>query len=798
MKNTLKLPKTKFALRNTNNCNPENLYNERTELRKNSPKYVLHDGPPFANGSPHAGTALNKTLKDLVVRTKFMEGYNVVFRPGWDCHGLPTEMKAMKSGAKDPLTTRQMCRDFAMNAVNTQREAFKTLGVSADWENPYLTMDNWYVANVMRTFAQFLKKDLVKFQTKPVWWSPARTALAHMELEYKEVTDNSAWYAFNVNDVEELVVWTTMPWTMLANKAVACNPDFTYELAEWRKDDNSRTFWMLEGKELPGWTKGNVLKTCLGSEFKTAEGPNGNVSVLHSKEVATDGTGFVHLAPAYGLFDWEMMPGTYESLLDEKCMLDGKNPFSMLPFEPLAVKEYTHEYPHCWRTKKRAVMRSTPQFFVDLTKLNLNFPAFQPENGTERLKSACSGRPDWCVSRQRSWGVPLPVFFKDGLPVLSYENAMKAADYVEKYGADEAFKEGFGALCGVDGTRTRDTLDVWLDSGTGGMYVDSDLYVEAHDQFRGWFQSTALVAAAYDRPFPSKKVAVHGWVMKGNEKFAKSNGDVLDLKNPELFRLWVASLDWTKDVSLNLLQEERLNKLRGVLRFCLSNHFDVMADKPGEKTTPVVDEMLHHLYNLNKDVREMYSNMNFGNAMSRLMEECTWFSQWFDLAKDALYTGTCEEREPWLNGLWWVFNVMVRLVAPVVPGTAQEAWAVVYPGSVHHQTFLDMPDFKGLPQFLFDFRADVLKKAEAVRLEGKQTKLCRMKVVLPKDVFVLENSQLRELFGTYDLAQGNDLGVFPSELAECERCRQSTGHTLCPRCRSECEATSLSEAENSQ
>lgn len=822
MKNTLLLPSTSFPLRPQPGRESALLAKVlATPPPRDSDVFCLHDGPPFANGAPHLGTALNKLLKDFTVRNRRMRGENVSFTPGWDCHGLPTELKAVKAGAQSPLSTRKACRELALAAVTEQMDAFKSMGVSADWDNRYLTMD--YSATVVRTFAELLRRGLVYFARKPVWWSVgAQTALAQMELEYKDVTDQTAFVEFP-SDGFSFVAWTTTPWTLPANRALAVNPEMEYLMGVFEKGAVQKTLVLASEcvSNLSEWKLVESLRTLLGKELCSfsALAPFGEtrVPVLPADFVEKSGTGVVHVAPGHGLDDYNLglkhnlevfSPvdkfGCYTAESPAFCgeKVSKADVLASLGDRVLQTRPLTHSYPRCWRTKTRVLSLATPQCFVELPPLMPNAMqamadvSWLPEWGQTRLRAAMQTRQDWCVSRQRAWGVPVPVFYDEtGQAVMSAEYACKVADVFERLGPDTWFAMSdaeFAAEAGVPTSLTRktDTLDVWLDSGVSWLAVlkghRADLYLEAVDQHRGWFQSSLLVAAALDKPAPYKTCLTHGWVVKDSQKFAKSSGfgakpcDLANKYGTDVLRLWAATRDFTNDVEFDEKEFPHLQnmyqKFRGTLRVLLGNLSGFDPNTPVEYRT--LDKWaLQRLNEVSASVQSEYMNYRFAKGTRELHDFVVQVSSvYVAFTKDTLYCDAqhSARRRAAQSTAFHLFEHLVRLVAPVLPFLAQELWeASGHTGAVSKEVFLPpLPVQTHDWSPLFDLRDNVFRQLEDGRKEGlfAANSGARLKLVSPE---LLPASEMPEFFGVSDFSwsQGDFLATV-----------ESSPHEKCPRC----------------
>lgn len=784
LKDTLNLPETDFPMR-ANLVERESiefkereinsLYRKILDKNKTKPAFILHDGPPFTNGDVHIGTALNKILKDTILRYKSMRGFRTPFVPGWDCHGLPIEHKVAKElqekkKESDPLSLRKACAQFSADFIEKQRAQFKRLGILADWEHEYKTMDPKYEAEILRTFAAFVEKGLVYRGKKPVYWSiPCVTALAEAEIEYQEHVSPSIYVKFAVPDAESLgfsfplsiVVWTTTPWTLPANLAIAAHPTLKYQEIYYKgetllvaeelvekfiktcKLDDIQRHTIHEGKDLEG------LKA--QHPFIDRESP-----VVLADYVTTDmGTGFVHTAPGHGLDDYltglNYNLDIYSPLDDRGCYVDdGKIPSQLVGISVLETdgkcpandevlkllkennallfqEKYQHQYPFCWRSKTPVIFRAMDQWFIGLDLNDTREKALEaiktvqwmPEWGEARIRGSVENRPDWCISRQRSWGVPLPVFYSNqGNPLLDASVIKAIALKVEKKGTDFWYKsspeeilEDVELPIGFEVstlTKGADTLDVWIDSGSSHQAVlkknpelqwPADLYLEGSDQHRGWFQSSLWTGVIESDGAPYKKVITHGFVInEDKKKISKSDNKpqtadaYISKYGADIVRLWVNSEDFRSDIPISdgIFQQtvQAYRTIRNTLRFQLGNLYDFdypINCVPIEAMTLIDKWMLHHTANLIAAVTEAYENFQFHRAYQHLNRFCSVIlsATYHDILKDRLYTlaPSSPERRSSQTAIYHVFQVLIRLLAPILTFTADEAFHFLLPNS---------------------------------------------------------------------------------------------------------------------
>jgi isoleucyl-tRNA synthetase len=796
LKDTLNLPHTEFPMRaNAVESEPqrlehwekEGLYLKVLGKNENSESFVLHDGPPFTNGDVHVGTALNKILKDTILRFKSAQGFKTPFVPGWDCHGLPIEFKVTKTLRNkkinyDNVSLRESCSEFSKNYIETQRSQFKRLGVLADWENEYRTMDPSYEAEILRTFADFVEKGLIYRSKKPIYWSiPCSTALAEAEIEYKDHVSPSIYVPFKIEGEDHcsMVIWTTTPWTLPANMAVAVHPRENYckvrvgEECYWIGESLVEDFVKIcdfDGFDITETLSGDSLvgKNC-NHPFINRTSP-----IVAAEYVTTDsGTGSVHIAPGHGLDDY--LTGL-EYNLEIYCPLDDHGCYSADDYMPeelvglsvleksngcaandqvieilekrnllLARRDHSHQYPHCWRSKTPVVFRAMDQWFVSLDKNGLRDKCikklddvdFTPDWGANRIKGFLESRPDWCISRQRSWGVPIPVFFdEDGQPLLDAHLIRFLADRVEEKGSDIWFSSDEKSLLegfeldeewrGKVLSKGTDTLDVWIDSGCSHRSVlksdndlswPADLYLEGSDQHRGWFQSSLWTSMTSFDSVPYKRILTHGFVVDGDgRKISKSDGkpqtadSYVTKYGADVLRLWVCSEDFRRDIPLS---EEILDQvvrsyrtLRNTIRFQLGNLADFSWE---EDSIPLDDLEMIDLWALSKtaelaaDITDSMKSYELHKAVQLINRFCSGVlsSTYHDIIKDRLYTLHPNDlrRRSTQTAIFQIFETFVRLIGPILSFTADEAWSFHKTGNKLSSDFLllqDWPDTDNL------------------------------------------------------------------------------------------------------
>jgi isoleucyl-tRNA synthetase len=890
-KETLNLPKTDFPMKaSLTTREPEMLkrwedmalYQQIQKAREGGELFVLHDGPPFANGDVHMGTALNKILKDLVVKSKTMAGFRAPYVPGWDCHGLPIEYKVVKeSRGLSPLEVRKRSEAFARKFIDIQREQFKRLGVFGDWEHPYLTLNPQYEAEILRAFAVFVEKGLVYESLKPVFWSSgAQTALAEAEVEYQDREDTAVYVKFPVVSGDlagkaSIAIWTTTPWTLPANLAIAVHPKELYVLREFRKEGVSEmlvlaaslveAFCAATGFEPTGEPAGSFPGSQL--EGVTAQHPFlPRTSMIVAADFVTmdSGTGAVHIAPGHGEEDYSLGRARGLQILspvddhgkftDEAGLPDltGKYVFDANPdivallrskAMLLAEQVYQHSYPYCWRSKTPIIFRAVEQFFIRIDDLRAAALAaikgvqWIPPWGENRIAGTVESRPDWVISRQRSWGVPLPVFYSaNGETILDPQWIRKLADVVAERGSNVWFELDDVALArelGLpEGTRHRnDTIDVWIDSGVSHYAVlrpnpllrdPADMYLEATDQHRGWFQSSLLTSVALHNRSPYKACVTHGFVVDvDGKKISKSSsyskpmdaGHFVAKHGADLVRLWVSSINYTDDVPFSEEMFTRLGdtyrRIRNTLRILLGNSHDFSPTHENWKGATLVDRWIFdRLSNVIADCTTAYADYEFHTVYHTLNEFCAvdLSSLYVDITKDRLYCDApnSTRRRATQFAMRKIYDALCRLLAPILVFTAEEAWSYLdADSSVHTQLFPPMtyggrdPDADNQVTALLSLRSVIGRAIEQARqeklignaLEAAVTLTCDEAVIaaVPKD-------ELEEFFILSDLtlqpgkqASASVSKTTHQKCARCWRHRPAVGKSaahpeLCERC----------------
>ena len=890
-KETLLMPETSFQMRGNL---PENeklqrekwekmdLYNKVREKNKGKTPFVLHDGPPYANGNIHIGHAMNKILKDFVNRYKMMSGYDMIYIPGWDTHGLPIEQAVTNSGvdrkSMDKADFRALCEKYAYEQIEKQKKGFKELNVLADWEHPYITLQKEMEARQIEVFAEMAKKGLIFKGLKPVYWSPSsESALAEAEIEYHDRKDSSIYVAFpvvegndTVNVGDNLVIWTTTPWTLPCNTGIAISEKFDY--AKVLVNDK---YYIVANELLDSlakefnWENYEVVDVFSGSEFKGVKYKHVFMDrvapVVDGFHVTLDaGTGLVHIAPMYGADDFiigkeynlEMING----IDDQGVLNELSGPFNGLFFEDankavtvkldelgvlLKLKFITHSYPHDWRTKKPIIFRATKQWFCSIDKIRdellnelENNVKFHTEWGKKRLYNMIYDRGDWCISRQRVWGVPIPIFYnEDGSEIVDYDVMMHVADLFRKYGSNVWFEkeakdllpEGYTNPASPNGnfTKEEDIMDVWFDSGSTwngvlieqGLPYPSDMYLEGSDQYRGWFNSSLICGVAVTGKAPYKELVSHGFTLDGKgNKMSKSLGnvivpaDMVRLHGSDILRLWVASTDYTEDVRISddLIKQvkESYRKIRNTYKFMLGNlkDFDYTKDSVKYEDMPYYDKyMMNELNKFTKNVLEEYNNYNFQNVY-KLVNNFVSFTLsnfYLDFTKDILYIEKADSlvRRSVQTVLYNILNNEVKLLAPILPYTSEEVYSLLphTEESVHLTdmpevvTYSDSAEVEELFNLFFELKDKVNKKLEEARNEKLIGSALEAVVKInldPKYNEVKEKlgSYLHQLFIVSKVeytTDGEEVVVEKSTGEKCNRCWNYVDHLngdICDRC----------------
>lgn len=771
---TLNLPKTDFPMRaglpksepvTLKNWEDEKIYDKLMELNEGKPLFVLHDGPPYANGNIHLGTALNKILKDFIVRYKNMSGFKAPYVPGWDTHGLPTELKARKEAGVSSsadisvIELRKMCQKFVEQSLDDQRTQFKRLGVIGEWDNPYITLTHDFEAEQIRVFAEMACKGYIYKGLKPVYWCPeCKTALAEAEIEYAEDPCHSVYVKFKVTDdlgkfsamgvdpeKTYFVIWTTTTWTLPANVAICVGPSFDYAVIKTGDEYLVMAEELYKGAMADAdITDYEVVGTIKGSELeymKTAHPFIDRTSLVIVGDHVTleSGTGCVHTAPGHGIDDYNVclnypdipivVPVDENGVLTEEAGMfaglktaDANKPIAEYLDKTgalFAIKKIVHQYPHCWRCKEPVLFRATDQWFCSVDDFKddavkaINDVQWIPAWGKDRITSMVRERKDWCISRQRKWGVPIPIFYCEecGEPLIDKEAMLAVADLFGKEGSNAWFTHEASEIlpqgtkckkCGCTSfTKEKDIMDVWFDSGSSHAAVlknrpelqwPADLYLEGADQYRGWFQSSLLTSVATQGTAPYKAVLTHGWVVDGKGRVmhkSLGNGidpqDVIKQYGADVLRLWVASSDYHADIRISpdILKQlsEAYRKIRNTARYILGNISDFNPDtdmaEPSEFMS--IDKWaLAKLNNLIDKVKDAYDKYEFHIVYHAIHNFCVvdMSNFYLDVLKDRLYTEKADskQRRAAQTSIYLILNAMTRMIAPILAFTSDEIW----------------------------------------------------------------------------------------------------------------------------
>ncbi len=900
---TIHLPQTDFPMRAglpkrepgmLEEMEQADLYHKLLQKNEGKPKFILHDGPPYANGNIHIGTALNKILKDIIVKHRNMTGWCAPYVPGWDTHGLPIESAILKNKKikREELTTsefREKCKEYALDFVDKQRSQFKRLGVLGEWEDPYLTLKPGFEAKQVEIFGKMAEKGYIYKGMKPVYWCPHdQTALAEAEIEYADDPCTTLFVKFPVRDDKGkltpyapldkifFVIWTTTPWTIPGNMAICVNAAFDYVLLQAPGGE----VYIL-AKDLAenvckaahiDYTACKVLATLKGGEFElmTAGHPlfDRDSVILCGDHVTLDaGTGCVHTAPGFGADDFNICRaydaagkthiGTPVPVNAKGVMTDEKysgqfyaKANEVIPRDLkeagmlLASEQITHSYPHCWRCKHPIIYRATEQWFCSVDAIKeeavraCDSIQWKPDWGKERMTSMITERNDWCISRQRVWGVPIPIFYceKCGKDLVTPETIARISDLFRDHGsniwfdktADELVPEGFTCpVCGhTHFTKESDIMDVWFDSGsTHAAVLDerdylqfpADVYLEGGDQYRGWFQSSMLTSIAAKGTAPYKQIITHGWTVDGEGKaMHKSLGnaiapeEIIKDYGADMLRLWVASADYTQDMRISKEIMKQLSdaylKIRNTARYMLGNltGFDPDADRvPHSRLVDLDRWALSRFNDLARTVRDYYNKYEFHGVYRSIYNFCVvdMSNFYFDIIKDRLYCAGEEGRRSAQTALYLILDGMTRLVAPILAFTSEEIWkAMPHDGQADGESVLfnQMPDYDGalaLPQgeterweTLITLRDHVNKALESARNEKRIGKSLEAKVVLHLPVGYQavkkeDLSFLADLFIVSEAEIGNDtqsgepvVDVAALDAPKCVRCWKFDPH----------------------
>ncbi len=897
---TLNLPKTDFPMRaglpksepvTLKNWEDEKLYDKLMERNEGKPLFVLHDGPPYANGDIHLGHALNKILKDFIVRYKNMAGFKAPFVPGWDTHGLPTELKARQKagiGSSADISVvelRKLCEEFVTGYINDQREQFKRLGAIGEWDNPYITLKHEFEAEQIKVFAEMADKGYIYRGLKPVYWCPeCKTALAEAEIEYAEDPCHSIYVKFRVTDdlgkfaamgidpaKVSFVIWTTTTWTLPANVAICVGPRFEYSVIQSGDEYYvMATELYRSAMEEAGITDYQVVAAIKGSELeymKTQHPFLDRESLLIVGEHVTleSGTGCVHTAPGHGVDDYNVCRNYPEipvicPVNGDGVLTDEAGQFAGLTTDHankkiaiyldekgslFALKKIIHQYPHCWRCKSPILFRATDQWFCSVDDFKddavkaINEVEWIPSWGKDRITSMVRERKDWCISRQRKWGVPIPIFYcRDcGEPLIDKTAMLAVADVFAKEGSNAWFDHDASGMlpegtkcakCGCTSfDKEKDIMDVWFDSGSshtavvrrrGYLKFPADLYLEGNDQYRGWFQSSLLTSVATMGTAPYKTVLTHGMILDMEKrKMSKSLGngispqEVIKQYGADVLRLWVASCDYQSDVniSFDILKQrsEAYRKVRNTARYILGNLFDFNPDTDMadfDTLLPIDKWALAKLNSLIDKVREAYDKYEFHIVYHSIHNFCVvdMSNFYLDVLKDRLYTEKADSprRRAAQTAMYLILNAMTRMIAPILAYTSDEIWKFMPHSAADeasHVIYNEMPEkvaadvddsFMEFWNRIHELRDDVKKTLEPMIKEKTIKSSLEAKVTLSAGGETLEflrqaEPELADAFIVSEVVIADngaelDITAEKAEGEKCERCwaiRKSVG-----------------------
>ena len=857
-KETLQLGKTGFPMRGNlpnregqweKEWEENKIYEKRQKLNEGKPTFVLHDGPPYANGNIHIGHALNKISKDIIVRSKSMSGFRAPYVPGWDTHGLPIEQVLANKGIKRKEMTmaeyRKKCEEYALSQVDKQRDDFKRLGIAGEWDNPYITLTPDYEAAEIRVFGKMAEKGYIYKGLKPIYWSPSsESSLAEAEVEYKDVKSPSIFVAFKVKDGKGIldtdtsfIIWTTTPWTLPANQGISANPAYTYVVveADGRKFVVAKDLLANVAEELD-WTDPKVIKEVNGKdlEYMTAQHPfydRESLVILGDHVTLDAGTGLVHTAPGHGeddYFAWKKYRKDIISPVDDRGVMtadapgfegvfyDKVNPMVTELLEKngalLKLEFFTHSYPHDWRTKKPIIYRATPQWFASIDKFRQDIlDEIEKVDwiipwGKTRLYNMIRDRGYWVISRQRAWGVPVPIFYgEDGEAIITPETTEHVAQLFAEYGSNIWFEreakdllpEGFTHPSSPNGEFTKETdiMDVWFDSGSSheavlrqrdNLTFPADMYLEGSDQYRGWFNSSITTSVAINGVAPYKSVLSQGFTLDGEgRKMSKSLGNtivpdkVIKQMGADILRLWVSSVDYEADVrvSMDILNQvsEVYRKIRNTMRFLLANTSDFEPTKHAvayDDLRSVDKYLLVRLNQVIKTVREDgYEAYDFTQIYKTVVNFLTvdLSSFYLDFAKDVVYIQAEDsyERRCMQTVFYQAAVALTKLLTPIIPHTTEEIWSYLKEEEEYVQ-LAELPSYDEYPnqaelldtwKAFMDFRDNVLKALEEARNEKIIGKSLEAKVT------IYPNEQVGALLTALDADLAQLLIVSPDSFS---------------------------------
>lgn len=889
MKETLQLGKTAFPMRGNlpvrelewqKDWEEKDIYGQRQELNKDKPTFILHDGPPYANGNIHIGHALNKISKDVIVRYKSMTGFRSPYVPGWDTHGLPIEQALTNKGVKRKEMSvaefRELCEEYAWEQVNKQRDDFKRLGVAGEWDNPYVTLTPDYEEAQIRVFGKMAEKGYIYKGLKPIYWSPSsESALAEAEIEYKDVKSASIYVAFKIvdgkgliDDSTSLIIWTTTPWTIPSNLGIAVHPDYDYVviLADGKKYVLAKDLVDTVTQEI-GWESVEIISELKGKdmELMTAKHPmydRTSLVILGDHVTLEAGTGLVHTAPGHGDDDYivgqKYKLGVLSPVDDKGCFTDEAPGLEGVFYDKgnkiitdilkekgalLKLDFFMHSYPHDWRTKKPVIFRATPQWFasIDLFREEI-LEAIKKVNwtqqwGMQRLYNMVRDRGDWVISRQRAWGVPLPIFYgENNEPIITPETTNHVAKLFGEFGSNVWFEReaidllpaGFTHQSSPNNifTKEKDIMDVWFDSGSSheavlkgrdNLSFPADMYLEGSDQYRGWFNSSITTSIAINGVAPYKTVLSQGMVLDGEgRKMSKSLGNTMSpdkvtkQMGADIIRLWVSSVDSQADVRVSdeILKQvsEVYRKIRNTMRFLLANTSDFQVSEHAiefENLRSVDKYMMIRLNQLVEKVEMNYEKYEFPAIYQLINNFCTVdLSQFYlDFAKDVVYieSENSYDRRAMQTVFYEVLVKLTKLLTPILPHTAEEIWSLLGEDEKYVQlaempkveTYENEAELMDMWNAFMNIRQDVQKALEEARNDKKIGKSFEAKLTIyptapTRDLFASLNSNIEQLLIVSDLEIAGDKHDAPETALQFESLAIVVEHApgeTCERCR---------------
>ncbi|MEO0292808.1 MAG: isoleucine--tRNA ligase [candidate division WOR-3 bacterium] len=869
LKDTINLPETNFSMKGdlpkreplfVQFWEERKVYERAIQKRKNGKFFILHDGPPYANGHIHLGQAMNKIVKDITVKYKMLKGFYTPFRPGWDAHGMPIENIVIKDFKEDEdiLTIRKACREFASKWIEEQKKDFKRLGVLGDWENPYITMSKEYEGLELELLAKVVEKGYVYRGYMPVHWCPiCETALAISEIEYKMMESPSLTFKMEGEEFDALI-WTTTPWTIISNLALAVHPEYSYVVIEVNKKKFLLAKELLkENVEKGIWSNYEIIKEFKGEELKGIAFKHpflDRKSSIHPAKFVTmnEGTGIVHIAPGHGREDYvlgrEVGLPIYSPLDEKGRFTEEAGIFKGLSTEEASIKvldilkekgslihfnKIEHNYPICWRCKTPLIFRATEQWFISIEHRDLRKKALEvvrntewyPPQSEERMFAAVSDRPDWCISRQRKWGVNIPAFFckKCKEALLKKDFILKVAELFKKNSADFWFQLtpeeilGKGYKCekcgGLEWEKGTDILDVWFDSGISSFgaleeeFWPADVYLEGPDQHRGWFNSSLVLSLAIKDAPPYRKVVTHGWMLDSEgQSMHKSLGNVttpseiIEEFGADVLRLWIASVNWTLDVRYGreIIQRtvDAYRKIRNTFRFMLGNTYDFKESYSLKKEDllPVDRFILIKLNRLIKEVTKNYESLHYYKVYRKFYDfvVTTLSSFYMDIIKDRLYVEAkdSKKRRSAQTVLFKLAKDLAIIIAPILSFTAEEVWQNLYgedsifladfpePGEETEEDKELLEKFEKILEVREEFHKILEKTQEdgfignsleaKVFIKSNINELEEMKEYL-KEIFIVSDVELTTLVNSKYIYEGK-LGVYGIDKAEGKKC----------------------------